>query len=76
MQPPVKSAPTSNPTLNKNDDMRVELAAHILSGLFPSLVSAISEPISQFVPRAELYAEKALITADALLQALERRRAP
>jgi hypothetical protein len=76
MQPPVKKAPTSNPTPSKNDDIRMELAARILSGLFPSMVSAISESLSQFVPRAELYAERALITADALLQALERRRGP
>lgn len=54
------------------DKMRVELAARILNGLFPAMVSHISEPLPQFEGRAEIYAERAVMVADCLLRSLEK----
>jgi hypothetical protein len=54
------------------NNVRAELAAHILNGLFPSMVSSTGMPTTEFARLAEHYAEKAVITADALLRALDR----
>lgn len=58
--------------MKRSDDrIRLELAASILQGVFPAIAQSTGESLSQFAPRAELYAEKALITADALMRVLD-----